>query len=209
MIEKMTWDDVYKLWKDGDYGLHDSIFVPIEAEKVFVKYDRDEYIYGYDWLSNSAAEDRMHMIKKNPLQFLLFTQPSNKGTIQTATMLAEAKDEEERAAIWIAATAFELMQYKVPNGVARYADILYYAALEFLIDRYYIWHHAMKRLVPEILIPHEIIKNLNCKNTETVMGLIKMNTVLVKATHSVLLYSSLEDEDEEGAKNCSYRRNEF
>ena len=67
----------------------------------------------------------------------------------------------------------------------------------------------MKRLVPEILIPHEIIKNLNCKNTETVMGLIKMNTVLVKATHSVLLYSSLEDEDEEGAKNCSYRRNEF
>ncbi len=37
MIEKMTWDDVYKLWKYRDYGLSDSIFAPIEVEKVFVK----------------------------------------------------------------------------------------------------------------------------------------------------------------------------
>lgn len=209
MIEKMTWDDVYKLWKYGDYGLSDSIFAPIEVEKVFVKYDREGYFYGYDWLSNSTAEDRKLMIKKNPLQFLLFAQPSNKGTIQTATMLAEAKDEEERAAIWIAATAYELMQYKMPNDVAWYADMLYHASFEFLVDRYYMWHHAMKRLVPEILIPHKIITNLNCENADTVMALIKMNTVLLKATHSILLYSSLGAEDEDEAKNCSYRRNEF
>lgn len=124
-------------------------------------------------------------------------------------MLAEAKDEEERAAIWIAATAFELMQYRLPNGIAHYAGTLYRGALEFLIDRYFVWHHAMKRLVPEILIPYEIINNLNCENAETVMELIKMNTVLLKATHSILLYSSLGAEDEDEAKNCSYRRNEF
>lgn len=108
-------------------------------------------------------------------------------------MLIEARGEEELAAIWIAATAKELNEYRIKGDVGYYADILHMAACQFLSDRFYLWHHAMKRLVPEIMIPPSILENIICKNAVPVVGLIQMNTVLLKGTWSILRYSSLID----------------
>lgn len=193
MFEQMKWETVYDLWRRGSYYFPQALTSPVSAETVFVEYKQDGYFYGYDWLEAEAAQGRKQLIKNNPIEFLYFTKPSNKGTIQTAEMLIEAQNEEELAAIWIAATAKELSEYTIGNGVRPYAHRLHMAACEFLKIRYALWHHAMKRLVPDILIPSSVLENIVCKEAEPVMGLIQMNAALLKSTWSILRYSSLED----------------
>lgn len=205
MLERMKWEETYELWKTGGYYISESLSSPVSAETVFVEYKQSGYFYGYDWLKNTDVHERKQLIDKNPMGFLYFTSPSNKGTIQTAEMLVEAKNEEEIAAIWMAATAKELSKYGSRNGVVRYADMIYYAACEFLKSRFYLWHHAMTSLVPEIIIPTFVLENVVCKDAEPVIGLIQMNTVLLKNTWSILRYSSLKNEElpESSCRICS------
>ena len=194
MLEKMKWEDTYKLWQDGCYDFPDILSAPVAVEPVFVEYEREgNFFYGFDWLQNAIVPERKRLIQKKPLEFLYFTKPSNKGTIQTAEMLVEAQSDEERAAIWIAAIAKELSECGGGNSIRRYSNTLYMAACEFLKGRYYLWHHAMKRLVPEIMIPRSVLESLICEDAEPVMGLIQMNAVLLKSTWSILQYSSLKD----------------
>lgn len=195
MFKQMEWEKVYKLWKRGCYQFSNALTQPVSVETVFVEYKRDGYIYGYDWLLNEEAQERKQLIKTNPTEFLYFTKPTNKGTIQTAQMLAEAQNEEEIAAVWIAATAKELSEYRTGNGFGCYIDMLYMASCEFLRTRCVLWHHAMKRLIPEIMIPSSVLENIICKDEGPVMGLIQMNTVLLKSNWSILRYSSLQDSE--------------
>jgi hypothetical protein len=194
MFDQMKWEDVYELWKSGSYKFPKILTVPVSAETVYIEYEqRRGYIYGYDWLENAEAQERKQLIKKDPIELLYFTKHINKGTIQTAEMLVEARSEEELAAVWIAATSKELSDYQSGSGVGRYANMLYRAACEFLSNRYFLWHHAMKKLVPEIMIPSGVLKNMVCKDPEPVIGLIQMNTVLLKSTWNILRYSSLKN----------------
>lgn len=193
MFEHMKWKDIYKRWETRCFYYPNALTAPVSAETVFVEYKQDGYIYGYDWLETSEAQKRKQLISKNPLEFLYFTKPTNKGTIQTAEMLIEAQNEEELAAIWIAATAKELSGYGYGNGLGRYADMLYISACDFLRTRFYLWHHAMKRLVPEIVIPSTVLESIVCKSIEPVIGLIQINTVILKSTWSILRYSSLKE----------------
>ena len=119
-------------------------------------------------------------------------------------MLVNAQDKEEQAAIWIAATAKELSGGKYGNSIWRYANLLETAAWEFLETHYYLWHHAMKRLVPDIMIPRAVLENIKCEDVEPVIGLIQMNTILLKSTWSVLRYTSLKDGD---FPECNLRKN--
>lgn len=196
MFEKMKWEDVYRLWNDGCYDFSEILSAPVIAKPIFVEYKEDGYdgyIYGFDWLQNNMVEGREELIQKRPLEFLYFTKASNKGTIQTAGMLVEAQSDEERAAVWIAATAKELYECRCGNSILHYSGTLYLAACEFLKDYYYLWHHAMKKLVPKIMIPRSVLENIVCKDAEPIMRLIQMNTVLLKSTWSILRYSSLKD----------------
>ena len=105
MFEQMKWEDVYELWRMCGYHFPKVLTEPVSAETVFVEYKQDGYyIYGYDWLEVTEAQERKHLIEKNPAQFLYLTKPTNKGTTQTAELLMDARSEEEQAAIWIAAT---------------------------------------------------------------------------------------------------------
>lgn len=182
-----------ELWRMCGYHFPKALTEPVSAETVFVEYKQDGYIYGYDWLEVTEARERKQLIEKNPTQFLYFTKPTNKGTIQTAEMLMKARNEEERAAIWIAATAKELSEYRGGRNLGYYPRTLHMAACKFLETRYSLWHHAMKRLVPEIMIPSPVLESIVCKGAEPVVGLIQMNTALLKSTWSILRYSSLKD----------------
>lgn len=193
MFEQMKWENVYELWRMCGYHFPKALTGPVSAETVFVEYKQDGYIYGYDWLEVTEARERKQLIEKNPTQFLYFTKPTNKGTIQTAEMLMKARNEEERAAIWIAATAKELSEYRGGRNLGYYPRTLHMAACKFLETRYSLWHHAMKRLVPEIMIPSPVLESIVCKGAEPVVGLIQMNTALLKSTWSILRYSSLKD----------------
>lgn len=194
MFETMAWEDIYKQWSIGCYYFLDALASSLTAETVFVEYKQDGYIYGYDWLENAEAQRRKKLIENNPAEFLFFTKPTNKGTTHTAQMLIEAQSEEEIAAIWIAATAKELSECRYRNGIGHFANIFYMSAWDFLSTRFYLWHHAMKKLVPEILIPSSVLESMVCKDAEPVIGLIQMNAVLLRNSWSILRYSSLKDE---------------
>lgn len=195
MIEQIKWKDVYESWKLEGYSFSASPFSPVCAETVFVEYDQGGYIDGYDWLEDSEAQERKLLIEKNPVEFLYFTQPTNKGTIQTAGMLVEAQSEEEIAATWVAATAKELLEYRGGNGVGRYADLLHRAACDFLKERYFLWHHAMKKLVPRIMVPSSVLNSMVCRDVKPVIGLIVMNSELLRSKWKILRYSSLKSSE--------------
>lgn len=95
MLEQIKWEEVYSRWNYESSKFSEILSEPITAETIFVEYNREGYIYGFDWLQNNEAQARKELIEKNPWQFLYFTKPTNKGTIQTAEMLMEAQDEEE------------------------------------------------------------------------------------------------------------------
>lgn len=117
MFEQMKWENVYELWQRERYYIPKVLTDHVSVETVFVEYKQNGYIYGYDWLKAEDAQKRKQLIENNPIEFLHFTKPTNKGTIQTAEMLMEAQSEEELAAIWIAATTKELSEYMIGNGV--------------------------------------------------------------------------------------------
>lgn len=192
MLKQMSWKKVYELWNQHSIYSFPELNKPLSAEKIHVPcYQRGCYIYGCDWLEKSFAQTRKEILSSDPVNFM-FMDASNKGTIQTAEMLLSAKDGEERAAIWIAATAFELTRC-CSGSLMEYADMLQRAAHSFLRERYYPWHHAMKKLVPEIMLPRRILKRLTNINAAVALDLIQINTLLLKGNYSILLYSSLED----------------
>lgn len=197
MIDRMKWADAYDLWRIGGFSFPDALSAPITPEVVSVDYKREGYLfYGYDWLYNADAQERKRLISDDPVEFMYFTQASNKGTITTLQMLTEAQNEEERAAVWIAATTFDLMGRQSIWNYAHYAHELNIAACAFLRERYrFLWHHAMRKLVPEIMIPYTVLNRVNCNDADTVMGLIQMNVMLIKGSYTPLLYSSIEEND--------------
>ena len=50
MIGKLKWEDVYLLWNNESYNFPKILSDPMTAKTVFVEYDGDGYIYGFDWL---------------------------------------------------------------------------------------------------------------------------------------------------------------
>lgn len=131
------------------------------------------------------------LIEQDPIGFLYFSHPSNKGTIQTAEMLVDAQNEEEQAAIWIAAAAKELSGNQYGAAIGRYASLFESAAWEFLAPWYYLWHHAMKHLVPDIMIPESVWENIICEVVDP--GSDSNEHHAVKNTWRVLRYTSLKD----------------
>ena len=107
-------------------------------------------------------------------------------------MLAEAQSEEELAAIWIAATAQELSERTLGNAYNP-AFSLHATACSFLAPRFFLWHHSMKRLVPEQMILSSVLESLTCEDARPGMGLIQMNTLLLKSSWRFLRFSSRED----------------
>lgn len=193
MIKQLQWADIYQSWKNLGYYFPNSLISPMDVEIIPIKYNQQGYIWGYDWIDKDEVQTRKQQIAPNPIEFLYLTKPTNKGTIHTAEMLLAAKDEEERAAIWIAATAYELKHNRHMHDLSLFAEMLYLAAWSLLDQRFYMWHHAMRKLVPDILIPWTILHNTDCHDLETVIGLIQMNTLMLKGTHSILCYTSLPE----------------
>jgi len=194
-LDDVKWNDIYAKWKYENFNYSGKLSAPMSVEEIFVEYNREGYIYGYDWLENEDVQPRKNLIKRSPIEFLYFTEKSNKGTIRTAEMLVEAENEEEIAAIWIAATAKELCEYKGDIKIGRYASALYYGTSGFLRERYYLWHHAMRRLVPEIMISRTVLNNMVFKDVESVIGIIAMNTLLLKDNWTIVRYTSLKNND--------------
>ena len=147
-----TWDELYKCWEIHMWNAPSILKSPITFDEIHIEYNRNGYFYGYDWIACTDLQNRKEMIESDVNQFLYFTQPSNKGTIHTLQMLAEAKNDEETAAIWIYAIAFEMLQNGLCRKTRKHVNQICHVAQRFLFDRFYFWHHAMRKLVPEFIL---------------------------------------------------------
>lgn len=156
-------------------------------------YQEKGSFFGYDWLTQEDAQARKKLIATDLQSFLYFTPPTNKGTIRTAEMLADAQTDEDRAAIWVAATAKELREREAGKGVHLSAIALFDAACSYLRGRYPLWHHAMRGLVPQVVVPSRLLTSVSCENAAPVMELILLNTLILKHTYCILQYTSQKD----------------
>lgn len=193
MLGEIKWKDVYRRWEYGSYYFPKILTAPVSVDRVFVKYEKkDSYFYGYDWMDSWDAAATKKSILEDPAGFICFSKPPDQGIIHTAQMLVESQSQEERAAIWIAATSKELERYQGNKDLWRYACQLCIAACEFLRDRYFLWHYPMKKTLPAMLIPFSILDSTVCKSIDPIIGLIQMNTMMLRTSWTILLYSSLE-----------------
>lgn len=184
-----SWEEIYSCWQIGVLNFGKSIYEPLPVELVHVPYERDGYFYGYDWLSCESVIERKKLIDTHPDSFWYFMDASRKGTIMTAEMLALSQNQEERAAIWVAATSFEMLQ-RFPSKTLHFVHQL---SCQYLKGKYYMWHHAMRGLVPDIMIPLSVMENTDREDLDTVVGLIQMNAYMLQNAYKILLYSSLKD----------------
>ncbi|MEA4830877.1 MAG: hypothetical protein VB121_12970 [Enterococcus thailandicus] len=192
-LPQASWENIYGHWKLCATSGPAVFNAPINPVEIHVDLrDENTIFYGYDWLTRSELYKRKEIIEKNPSEFLYFTQPTNKGTIHTLSMLMEAKDEEESAAIWIYAFAKELADTNVGGNIGRYAYQLCDASRDFLSNHYYLWHHAMKKLVPELFINYNIYLETQFHSIEAIIELARLNAALVLYEYVPILYSSLK-----------------
>lgn len=191
-MDSLSWEQAYLQWKNNYYFGPSILQKPIIPCEIHVEYNRPgEIFYGYDWISNDEYERRKEIISTNPIQFLYFTEPTNKGTIHTLRMLVDAKDEEERAAVWMCAFAKEVMENYTGN-IFRMANQLWRVSHDFLSEQYFMWHHAMRKLVPKIFVKDLLSENVQINTIEPIIHLASLNAALILHEYTPTLYSSLE-----------------
>lgn len=139
---------------------------------------------------------RKEIIKNNVAHFLYFTKPTNKGTMHTLNMLMNSVNDEERAAIWIYSFAKEIYDHDYRGNINKYAYKLCNASRNFLSQHFYMWHHAMKKLVPEISINHNIYSETEFHTIKAVIELARLNAAIILQEYVPIRYTSLKPDEE-------------
>ncbi len=189
--EALTWEEVYNHWHTYTVCRSTTLLEPLSAHEIHVNFRGDAKFYGYDWLSQKEYEERKRVIDTNVTSFLLLTESTNKGTIRTVQMLAEARDDEERAAIWLYAVTREFME-TARGSAYRFASQINGVCWTFLSGRFFMWHHAMKRLVPQSYISYDLLVDTDYSSVEAIIDLAILNAELVAHEYVPILYSSLK-----------------
>ena len=149
-------------------------------------------MYLYDLILKSQVEAR----KEEMDNFMQFGKLANKGTIYTMNMLRLAKSNEERMAIWCAAFAKDLFG----NGkkFKEKYPYLFHIGLtceSFLRGKFELWHHAMKKLTPEIYYGFYMCEGVKIETWEALVELIALNAKMVLQDYQMVLYTSLKGEE--------------
>ena len=188
----ITWEKLYKCWENYMWNAPSILKSPIAFKEIHIEYNRDGFIYGYDWISHEKLEERKKIIENDVTQFLYFTQPSNKGTIYTLQMLLEAETSEEIAAIWIYAITFEMLQNGLQGKLRKRLYQICRVTQRFLSERFCFWHHAMRKLVPEIYTNY-LIDDVEFEFLESIIEVIVLNAALIRHEYTPVLYTSLKE----------------
>lgn len=191
---KYTWEEIYKEWN------YISYYIPTINEKLYVnkikvnQWEReDTYFYGLDWILNENFEGRINYVTDQPIMFMMYGDHLNKRTLTTLRYLIDAEDKETRAAIWIYAFIRDVREYQLENwrGEAyRIAYAIEMAANSYLKDRRMNWHHAMKKLLPDIYFTHTILGAINVENKRIVLELAAMAVDYIYMHYKVAEYDS-------------------
>lgn len=194
MIEEIKWQDLYDFWKTIAYNIAPELLTPISLNHIEFKYEETEvHIYGYDWVHKDNYENRINHVTKNSFSFLYFGGTLNKGTLQTAEYLVEAKDDNELvAAIWIYCFVKDILNYLPENLRGKGARCLRgieASTLSKLSKKHMQWHHAMRNLLPETYFDY-VFEELEVKGYEAIIELALINAKLINSNYIITLYDS-------------------
>lgn len=196
-IEAISWKEIYDYWCLYSMYGPSVLNLPISPTELYVDYSKyDGTFYGYDWLTLKEYESRKTAIENNVANFLYFTQPTNKGTIHTLNMLHNSVSDEERAAIWIYTFAKEISAHHNDGNINRYAHELCNISYSFLSHNFYMWHHAMRKLVPEIFINYNLYSETQFNTVYAVIELARLNAAILLHEYVPIVYTSIKPGEE-------------
>lgn len=189
-----TWEEIYKEWNYISYHIP-TVNKKLHVNKFKVnKWEREnEYFYGLDWILNENFESRINYATEQPIMFMMYGEHLNKGTLTTLQYLVDAEDKETRAAIWIYAFVRDVMEYQLENwrGEAyRISDAIKMTAELYLKDKGMDWHHAMRKLLPDVYFTHTILNSVNIKDKRIVLELVAMAVDYIYMHYKVAEYDS-------------------
>ena len=194
------WEELYEFWRMKAVITAPELLEPVPFEHIKFRFDNDQHrIYGYDWIHKNVYKSRIKSVIDNPSAFLWLGESLNKGTLQTAEYLAEAKDNEEKLAqIWLYSFVRELLN-KLPSSLYGKSFMILSGIQSAIIaelkrnDMH--WHHAMRKLLPDNNFFRYIYDDINVISYESVIELAIINAKLVNDNYKVVLYDSYNKEE--------------
>lgn len=193
-LPEISWEELYAGWKLYSTSGPQILSLPIAPVEIHVDYDNSKnIIYGYDWLPKASYEQQKTIFATHGAGGLYLIQPTNKGTLHTLNMLIHSQNDEERAAIWLYAFAKEILldRSDYANSLGSYAHQICNAAYGFLSQYYAMWHHAMRRLVPELFTNWHLLADTDFHSVQAVIELARLNASLILYEYIPVVYSSL------------------
>lgn len=189
-MELLEWEEVYSNWNLIANRIAPELTESVTCNHINFEMDDNQlYIYGFDWLHKDEYDDRINYITKEPRHFLYFGSTLNKGTLQTAQYLVEAKDNPELlAAIWIYSFVKDNMESSIGRG-SRWLSQLELSVGLFLRENNKRWHHSMRRLLPNEYFTF-LLYDLNISSINTVLEMAVLSAKLVNNDYSIVLYDS-------------------
>ena len=199
-LEEFEWEELYDFWIMKANIIVPELLEPVPFEHIKFRYDNDQYkIYGYDWIHKNVYKSRIKSITNNPSAFLWLGESLNKGTLQTAEYLAEAKDNEEKLSlIWLYSFVRELLDDLPTNLRGKSFRTLKGMEIEIISElkrNDMHWHHAMRKLIPDNYYFDYIYDDINVISYESVIELAIINAKLVNDNYKVVLYDSYNKEE--------------
>src|SRR5690625_867241 len=188
----IEWNELYHAWEFCVRRFAKELSEPVKFEHIKLEFNNPLYrIYGYDWIHKDEYEKRVSFVTKDPAVFLVSGPSLNKGTLQTAQYLVEAKDDSELlAAIWMYAFVTDLLDdHSGRFDGSRIASAVKVGVLQNLNKHNMRWYHSMRRLLPEDYFSY-LYDNLKVKNYETLIELSVISAKTIYNDYTVTLYES-------------------
>ena len=200
----ITWEEIYKLWKSiCEYSYDDLlekvnvIKIPIESSKL----PSGQFMKGYDWIRNNYLKTRIKYVTESPIEFLLFGEKCNKGTLTTAEYLDKAgEDLDLLSAIWIYAASKDVLD-RLPDkwrgDMYRVLYSIHSEAAQVLRDRDMTWHFAMKKMLPEKILSYPFVDSIRPEDDmrlHVVLEILAVNSLLIFREYTLVYYYTVKED---------------
>ncbi|WP_026487315.1 hypothetical protein [Caldanaerobius polysaccharolyticus] len=194
-VKEITWENIWTYWKECASIYEPKLLIPLKIEKIYVNFkDANIYIHGYDWIHINNYKKRIEYVTTRPIEFLYFGPCLNKGTLHTLEILAEAQDNiKDSAAIWLSAFTNEMMDSLPYGWRGKGYSILYKVHIESysqIKEKYFMWHHAMKKLLPEVCFSYEFLEGMSINSYRQIVELSVISSAQILNNYVAVEYDS-------------------
>lgn len=195
--EELPWENIFDCWKRLALIYEPNLLFPINVKQIhvvnYIKQEKGDYFYGYDWIHKSQYEKRIEQAVHHTTHSMLFGTCLNKGTLHTLETLNEAKDNtEDCAAIWLYAFTSDVLNSDILRGYS-IVDVQY-KSQKHIWEKYPMWHHAMRKLLPEICFSYEFLHDLNIDSYKKTIELAVISSAQILNNYIAVEYDSRERE---------------